>query len=101
MISFHNMKTFYILSFLPFFTFGKNLTSGPARGPPSGPLVPNAIFKEDLLSSGLQGFNAEDWHPYHVNSELQYYKPENAYMENGKLVIEAERRSDGKIVSAR
>ena len=80
----------------PGLTTFKNTTFG---GPQSEPLAPNAIFKDDLLSSGLQGFNVENRKRYHV--DFQHYGEENVYIENGKLVIKAERRKDGKIVSAR
>ena len=69
-----------------------------------GPLVPGAIFKEDLINSNggsIGAFNPMNWNPGYVNHELQYYKPENAYKENGNIVIKAERRADGSIVSAR
>ena len=69
-----------------------------------GPLVPGAIFKEDLINSNggsIGAFNPMTWNPGTVNNELQYYKPENAYMENGNIVIKAEREADGSIVSAR
>ena len=80
----------------PGLTTFKNASFG---GPPTEPLAPNAIFKDDLLSSGLQGFNVELRKRYHFN--FQFYEEENAYIENGKLVIKAERRNDDKIVSAR
>ena len=69
-----------------------------------GPLVPGAIFKEDLINSNggsIGAFNPMTWNPGYFNHELQYYKPENAYKENGNIVIKAERRADGSIVSAR
>ena len=74
----------------------KNTTFGE---PSSKPLAPNAIFKDDLLSSGLQGFNVEYRKRYHV--DFQFYDNENVYIENGKIVIKSERRKDDKIVSAR
>ena len=69
-----------------------------------GPLVPGAIFKEDLIKSNggsIGAFNPVTWNPGYTNHELQYYKPENAYKENGNIVIKAERRANGDIVSAR
>ena len=69
-----------------------------------GPLAPGAIFKEDLINSNggsIGAFNPMTWNPGYTNHELQYYKAENAYKENGNIVIKAERRANGDIVSAR
>ena len=79
-----------------------------AATPPPGPQGPSgAIEKYDLLKSFPGGtigaFRPVDWNPGHVNNEVQYYKPENAWQDpsTGEITIKAERRSDGKVVSAR
>ena len=67
--------------------------------PPFEPLAPNAMFKDDLLKSGLQGFNVEHRKRYHV--DFQFYDEANVFFDNGKVVIKAEKRNDGKIYSGR
>merc|ERR1719232_33195 len=79
-----------------------------AATPPPGPQGPSgAIEKYDLLKSFPGGqigaFRTVDWPPYHVNNEVQHYKPENAWQDpsTGQITIKAERRSDGGVYSAR
>ena len=67
--------------------------------PPNEPLAPNAVFKDDLLKYGLQGFNVEHRKRYHV--DFQFYDKANVIFDNGRLVIKAEKRNDGNIDSAR
>ena len=67
--------------------------------PPNEPLAPNTVFKDDLLKYGMQGFNVEHRKRYHV--DFQFYDKTNVFLDNGKLVIKAEKRNDGNIVSAR
>ena len=69
------------------------------EGPPFEPLAPNAVFKDDLLKYGLQGFNVEHRKRYHV--DFQFYDEANVVFDNSKVVIKAEKRNDGNIVSAR
>ena len=66
---------------------------------PFEPLAPNAVFKDDLLKYGLQGFNVEHRKRYHV--DFQFYDKANVIFDNGRLVIKAEKRNDGNIVSGR
>lgn len=79
-----------------------------AATPPPGPLGPSgAIEKYDLLRSFPGGrigaFNTVEWDRGHVNNEVQYYRGENAHQDpsSGQITITAERRSDGKVYSAR
>jgi len=75
---------------------------------PTGPTGPaGKIFKYDLLkphSGGRLGaFNTVDWPRGKVNNEVQYYKHQNAVQDpvTGEITITAEKRSSGKIYSAR
>ena len=74
---------------------------GPKNGPPGAKLV------FDLLQNNYGGqigaFNTVYWQPGHVNNEVQWYVPENAYQDpaSGHITIKAERRADGQVYSAR
>ena len=91
------LKTLAFISILRFDCKASPLLS--PRLTPFEPLAPNAVFKDDLLKYGLQGFNVEHRKRYHV--DFQFYDEANVVFDNGKLVIKAEKRNDGNIFSAR
>jgi beta-glucanase (GH16 family) len=69
-------------------------------------LIWSEEFEEDMINESVWNFNIGDGCEYGLcgwgNNELQYYRRENAFIENGSLVIEARKEvfideSTGKI----
>ena len=69
---------------------------------PPGPLVPGAIFKQDLLQGGEIGAFTKEEHPAkYVNNEEQIYIKDMVWLDKGVLTIKADRGQDWKTYSGR